>query len=112
MTRILNLDSVKPAEERVLKLNGREHAMKPMSVGDFIDNSRTARVQEGGADPATEFELVLGMVARAFPTIPADELRGLTFAQLNTILSWSESGVGPAEGSAEGNGDAAETKAA
>lgn len=112
MTKILNLDSVKPAEERVLQLNGREHVMKPMSVGDFIENSRTARAQEATPDPAVEFETVLGMVARAFPTIADDELRALTFAQLNTILSWSETPVDPAAQSAEGNGGPAETKVA
>ncbi|CCG43294.1 hypothetical protein [Magnetospirillum molischianum] len=90
MTKMLNLDAVKPKTERVLKLKGQEHAQAPLSVGDFIDNARASRRLAEKPDLVEEFELVLGMVGRSFPTVPETDLRALTFEQLSTILSWSQ----------------------
>ena len=94
-TTILNLDEVKPAVTRVLKLKGKEHPQVPTSVGDFIENTRAAKALVGDPDPTAEFELILGMVGRSFPSISQEELRGLTNEQLSAILAWSkDDGVG------------------
>lgn len=104
MTDFLNLDAVKPKVERALKLNGKTHEQSPLSVGAFIDNARAAKRLAEKPDPVEEFELVLSMVGRSFPTIPEAELRALTFDQLSTILNWSQTEDGSAdEEKAEGN---------
>ncbi|WP_431854309.1 hypothetical protein [Azospirillum sp.] len=93
MPTFLDLDNLPTgAAERVLKLNGREHTLKPMSVADFIENTRMIQAQGNTLELAQEFELMITLIQRGFPTIAKDELMGLTLPQLNRILDFTQPG--------------------
>lgn len=110
MTKFLDLDSLPTGNERVLKLNGKEHALKAMSVADFIENTRLIQAQ--GDTPALdkEFEVMIALIQRGFPSVTTEELMALTLPQLNKILEFVQSSDAPDE--AETKGDAANPPAA
>jgi hypothetical protein len=115
MTRILDLDELQTeAPEVVIKLNGKEHAMKVLSVGEFIENAKelekskleVASPDEEGAltSLAGSFESIIQMILKAFPTMTRDMLADRPIAQLNQILSFvNGEGLKDAE-DGEGNG--------
>jgi hypothetical protein len=90
MTKLLNLDEL-VNEQRVLKLNGQEHVMKSLSVGDFIElNREIEKFKKRGGELTTEeqVELMIAEVQRYFPTMGTSELRNLTINQLLLILNF------------------------
>lgn len=94
----------------VLKMNGKTHAMKPMSVGDFIFFSRAQKKADDVKDPAEQLEALVGLITRVFPTVKRDELEALPLTNLLKIAQYAQ-GTGEeiaaqaaaAEGKSEGN---------
>lgn len=88
MTKLLNLDELPVSVERTIVLNGKRHEMKPMSVGEFIAQQKLAKELEGNTDAAKEFEAVIGMVNKSFPTMKREELEALSFDKLRAIFDF------------------------
>ena len=85
---MLNLDAVpSTSTETVITLDGEEHQMTQMSVGDFIDSAKLA-LKITGEDPLAEFDLAVGMVTKSFPTINKKRLRSLTMDQLHAMIDF------------------------
>lgn len=94
-TKLFNLDALPTREERVLVFKGVSHAMVPMSVGDFIENTKLMQDLRGGSENnavmglAGEFQVIVDMVSRVFPTVDQSDLLTLTFEQLNALLAFA-----------------------
>lgn len=109
--KTLNLDDVKPAVEKVVKLNGKSHPMKAMTVGDFIDiTSRTDELQKRKGDNELSFEqefvLLTDIVMRGFETLSRDDIMGLSLEQLAKLAEFIQESA--EEGAAEASEDAKE----
>jgi len=86
----LDLDAIENEVEIVVKLNGKEHALQPITVDDFIYNTKL--VQDLGTNPDFEKETmtIIKMLIRAFPTMTEEELRKLPLVKLNAILDFAQ----------------------
>lgn len=99
MAKMLNLDEIK-AEEKVLKLCGKEHTMKEMSVEDFIKLTKETEKYESGAKEMSlseQMESLVDMVLKAFPTCPREDLMSQKLDMLTVILKFVRSDVEPDE---------------
>lgn len=90
MSKILNLDELAPAEERVIVLKGKRHPLKVMTVEDVIANARSAERLERATDEIEQFEVLIEMLARNFPTMPEDEWRTMQVPQLEAVFKFAQ----------------------
>ena len=95
-TKLLDLDAVHTDLSDVgIKLAGAIHKLKPLSVLDYIENTKLMqRLRLEAGDMEKEFEATIEIVARSFPTIQADDLRKLTFIQLNKLVAFARQANG------------------
>ena len=64
--KLLNLDDLPTtAPERVIVLKGTRHEMKPLSVGDFIDQQRAAAAANP-QDTVAASESYINLITRSF----------------------------------------------
>jgi hypothetical protein len=87
-TEFLDLDAIVSAEV-VVKLAGKEHKLKPLSVEDFIQNTIDQRALGAATQIEDEVELVLKMLNRAFPTLLVDDLRKVDLKRLWALLNFA-----------------------
>jgi hypothetical protein len=86
----IDLDTVSPAMVEI-GLDGKTHAMKQLSLKDFIENMRILsdiekrRADGKPVDPLEEIEIVAKMLVRSFPTISEERLMQLTLPQLTKL---------------------------
>jgi len=95
-TMFLDLDSVVPEKEVVVKLGGQDHKLVPITVEGFIQNTKEieAFTKITNPTPEDEISLTIGMLQRSFPTMTAELLRGLTVLQLNKLNEFAQSNNG------------------
>ena len=87
--KYLDLDAVKQAEV-VVKLNGKSHKLKPVSVSDFVENTKLIASLGPNADLETEMATIIKMLLRSFPTMVETDLTNLSFDQLNKLLEFAK----------------------
>jgi hypothetical protein len=104
MTKLLNLDELPTRFEKTIVLNGKRHEMRPLSVGQFIEQQKTARRLDGDADIGDAVEMIIETICGAFPTMTPEELRSITFDKLNAIFEFlrDQEPEVPAEAKASG----------
>lgn len=107
----LDLDSVQPESNFVLKLNGREHKLRETTIADFIENTKAVEKLGLNTSAVEEMELTIGMIRRSFPTLPEDELRSLTFTQLQAIVDYARQANGEVVEKDDAKGEGAEGNA-
>lgn len=114
MTKFLDLDAVTADAEFTVKLKGKEHALKIASVATFIENQKAIESLSLSATQEEELEVVIGIIKRAFPTMPEEDIRGLNLVQLQAIKEFAMGANGEKaekvegkEGDTQGNGEAA-----
>lgn len=85
----LDLDTVVPHDEIVVRLGGIDHPLVPITLEDFVKNTKT--VQDLGVitDPESEMKLVKSMLFRAFPSMTDEIVNKLTLIQLNRLLDFA-----------------------
>jgi hypothetical protein len=83
--KYLDLDAVSEKFEFTVKLNGVEHVVRQSTIEDFVENAKLLEVLGPGASIPDELEVTLKILARAVPTAKEEDLRKLTFAQLDAI---------------------------
>ena len=66
--KVLNLDKLSTKGQRQLRLSGVDHAVLPMTVGNYVETTLAAERMVDAGDPLTVTALELGRAA-------ADELR-------------------------------------
>jgi hypothetical protein len=98
---LLDLDELPTTTpEKVIKFKGETHAMKALTVGEFIDQAKLTRTIQN--DAAGSFEFMVEAVAVSFPTLGVEGARKFTMPQLNAILAFVRDGdAGAAEGNAQ-----------
>lgn len=75
MTKIINLDSLKQEALIIIEVEGKRHEMKTASVDSFIENMKAIEGLGLNASPIQEIEVIIGIVARAFPTLDEKQIR-------------------------------------
>ncbi len=85
---ILDLDAL-VKDEFVVKLNGKEHKLHPVTLGTFLENIKD--IEKIGKAASTEEEIAMThkMLQRAFPTMEMTDINGLTLIQMNSILEFA-----------------------
>jgi len=85
---VLDLDEL-VKDEFVVKLNGREHKLHPVTLGSFLENIKDIEKIGKAASIEDEIGLTRKMLQRAFPTMEMNDLDGLTLVQMNKILDFA-----------------------
>jgi hypothetical protein len=81
-----DLDAVVP-DEVVIKLGGKEYPLKPVSVDDFIKNSKMLQAIEGAAsDLEATLAHTIDLLTRAFPTMSEAIIRKMSMLQMNKLV--------------------------
>jgi len=92
MTTYLNIDELAPPKKE-LTLKGVTYEMHTITVGEFIDFMRANGLEDQKKFDELSFderlEKLIGQIHKAFPTIPDEDLRGLTMDQLVTIIQFT-----------------------
>lgn len=106
-TQYLDLDALASDNVKVLKFQGAEHKLVPVTVDAFIANVKA--VQELGVSPSFEAEVdaVVAMLARAFPTFPVPQMRELPLEHLNKILDFAQNNDGTKQAESEAGAEGA-----
>lgn len=100
MTKFLDLDAVHQDLAGVaVKIAGEVHKLKPLTVLEFIANTKLMQeLRAGATDMAKEFEATIVMVGRSFPTVPVEHLKALSMVQLNKLVAFARDvNNGPSE---------------
>src|SRR4051812_28489368 len=85
----LDLDGIRPEKQIIIKLDGVDHELKPVTVEDFVENIQTMqKLGTGNLDVATEKAMLVDMLAQVLPTIGAPRLSKLTMQQLHTLIDF------------------------
>lgn len=88
--KFIDLDAIVP-DEVVVKLGGIEHKLVPLSVEDFINNTKDVEKYASEViSTEAEIEMVSKMLMRAFPTMTVEMLRKLTLPQLQTLVQFAQ----------------------
>lgn len=116
MTKILNLDKIVTKNDKVITLNGKDHAMKVFTVKEYIFHMREAQqlVKANMENDVVEqigssFDATIKILLKAFPTVKVEEFENLTIEQLNNIMEFIEESN--SEELAEKDDNAGESKA-
>lgn len=88
MAKMLNLDEIAAVEKKTVKFGGEEYEIKPMSVADFVELSKT---EKEDATPAEQIDFMLQMITRVIPSAPGDKLKELTPEQLAALVNFIQS---------------------
>jgi hypothetical protein len=106
MAKVLNIQSLVAPEERQIKIGGNTHAMKEITVGEFIELSDLAeKFDNSPAEKKTMPEQVKFLRHAAkitFPTCSEEDLDGLTISQLYALVEFARTGNMPKETIVEG----------
>lgn len=88
MTTFLNLDEVQPEIKKTIRLGGKTHEMRPISVRKFIKNIREAKKLDQVEDIDRVTEIMMDMICEVFPTLDKDTLESLNMQQLEAIMDF------------------------
>jgi hypothetical protein len=83
----LDLDAIAEGAELVVKLKGKEHKLKQASVADFIANTKQLQKLQGKMTIEEEFDQLIEMILRCFPTMKRDDIDGMTVPQMNRLVA-------------------------
>jgi hypothetical protein len=86
--KILDLDEL-VKDEFIVKLNGKEHKLHPVTLGTFLENVKDIEKVGKAASVEDEIAMTRKMLQRAFPTMETSDLDGLTMLQMNSILEFA-----------------------
>jgi hypothetical protein len=68
-----------------------EHKLAPLTVDDFIANTRAIEKFTAGVVTAeAEIDMITGMLMRAFPTMTKEMLGRFTLPQLNKLVEFAQ----------------------
>lgn len=87
----IDLDSIVPENEVVVKLGDVRHTLVPITVEDFVANSKAImNYAKGDKTIEDELTLVTGMLLRAFPTMTQEMLNKLDLIKLNKLSEFAQ----------------------
>lgn len=108
-TQFLDLDSIAAELPTVvIKLGGKEHPLTPISVADWITNTKAIQaLHVAETDLEIEVDAMIAMITRSFKTLTKDMLKALPLASLNKILEFAKNNNGEAVANKEVAAEAA-----
>jgi hypothetical protein len=92
--KILDLDAIQSPAAFTIKLKGKEHEIRETSIGDFIETTRIVEQHAMKQGVVDDLELTITLIRRTVPTIPEEDLRSLTFTQLQAIQDFVQTANG------------------
>jgi hypothetical protein len=99
--KLLDLDKIPAGQpEVVVKLNGKEHRLKPMTVDGFIQNMKLVQGMKNEGNFEEEIEVVKDMILILFPTMTREDLGTMTFPQLEALKNFAQEASGSNEAEA------------
>lgn len=107
--KFLDLDALEDKDEFVIKINGEQHKLVPITVRNFVKNTKIVANLPQNMTVEEETTVIIEMLGRAFPTIPEDDLWEIPLDKLNTLLEFAQQNNGSnavnekAEAEAEAN---------
>jgi hypothetical protein len=103
---VLDLDAIVPEKDVVLKLDGKEHALVPVTVDNFVKNMKTMeKLGTGALDTEKEKNMIVEMLEQVFPSVEKGRFGRLTMQQLNQLLTFARSNSGEEEVATEAQGN-------
>lgn len=88
MAKILNLDALSAkTETRELIINGVSHAIKEMTVQNFIETTRAA-AKLSDSPVSDQIEATIEMLVRSIPTLKSEDLKAFDLIALGKIVSF------------------------
>lgn len=88
-TRFLNLDEYAPSVVLTVQIKGVKHEVKEMSVEDFAWVQRETRKVQALKEKTEQFNLLIAMLVRMFPTASEEIFRSLSIAQLSKLMEFA-----------------------
>lgn len=90
-TKFLDLDGLAPAAKFSIRLNGKTHEMKEMTVEDFVWATKEAdsRVEAAGENMGAVAEAMVDVLHRQFPTVERKEFMALDLDKLSALLKFT-----------------------
>lgn len=103
---VLDLDAIVPEKDVVLKLDGKEHPLVPVTVDNFVRNMKTMqKLGTGTLDTEEEKNVIVAMLSQVFPSVPEGRFGKLSMPQLNQLLTFARSNSGEEEVATEAQGN-------
>nr|WP_042670043.1 hypothetical protein [Methylobacterium sp. B34] len=93
-TKIIDLDAVDQFPDIVAKLGGKRHKLVPVSVEDFIANTKLLQTLGKDGDIDAEVSGLIQIILRAFPSMTEDMLRKLPLVNLNKLMGIAQDNDG------------------
>lgn len=85
MSNILNLDEIETGTEKAFSYKGKTYEMKPLSVGDFIKQSKELK-KIAETDEAGSIEFLVKTVCSAFPDLDEKTAKTMNMDHLNALM--------------------------
>jgi hypothetical protein len=108
--KALNLDQLAKVE-RTLTIEGVEHSVMEMTVGNFIETSAESKRLLNIKDPAEQLKATVALIQRSVPSLNPDTLHRMSFDKLHMVVQFiqgsmdDEKEVGDAEPGTEAEGE-------
>lgn len=92
-TTFLDLDSVVPDKQVVIKLAGEEHKLVPVTVKGFVENTKKleAFLKKELKTTEDEVQFAIDTLLTTFPTMTAEMLHALDLFKLNKLVEFAQS---------------------
>lgn len=89
MTQVVNFDALQDEPPFILEIGGKSHPMKIASIQDFVENMRLIETLGANSSFLDELEVSVKVIARAFPTLTEDEIRGWQVGTIDKLFKLS-----------------------
>jgi len=86
MTKIINLDELRKPTPLVIVVDGARHELKPATVESFLENVKAIEDMGVNATVAQEFDAMIGIITRSFPTLTEQQVRQWSVEQLRYLV--------------------------
>jgi hypothetical protein len=86
MTKIINFSDLVTPPKMAIVIGDVTHEMAEATIQTFIDQSVLVQKLGDNPDPIKEAEAYIQVVSRAFPTIPAKDIRNWTMSQVMAVM--------------------------
>lgn len=93
-TNLIDLDAIDNFPDLVVKLAGKEHKLVPVSVDDFVANTKLLASLGKDGDLEKEVEGLKSIILRAFPTMDRDDLGRVPLVNLNKLVGVAQGNDG------------------
>ncbi|MCP1540058.1 hypothetical protein [Methylorubrum extorquens] len=102
-TNLIDLDAVDNFPDVTVLLGGKEHKLVPVSVDDFVKNTKLLAALGKGGDLEAEVKGLKEIIVRAFPTMDIELLGKVPLVNLNKLVGVAQGhdGTNQVQGEAE-----------